>query len=200
VFLLVDNNLCSDTVIQTINVLWDCTVLPLTAAFNGTDTVYMDLSGVASFTNQSSNASNYLWNFGDGSTPTGVENPNHVYTFPGTYTVTLTAINYNCTTSVTGTVVVIEEHDASVSEQEPFGQVVLFPNPTNDAVIFSFSEPLMTFTPILITDINGKILHRTEWMPGITQSEIELSHEPAGMYFVTLFTQHSSRTFRVIKN
>jgi PKD repeat protein len=200
VFLLIDNNLCSDTLIQTINVLWDCTVLPLTAAFNGTDTVYMDLSGVASFANQSTNAATYLWNFGDGSAPTGTENPNHVYTVPGTYTVTLTAINYNCTTSVTGTVVVIEEHDASVTEQEPFGQVVLFPNPTNDAVILSFNEPLMTFTPILITDINGKILGRSEWMPGITQSEINLAHEPAGMYFVTLFTQNSSRTFRVIKN
>ncbi len=200
VFLLVDNGLCSDTLIQTINVLWDCATFPLTAAFDGTDTVYMDLSGVASFTNQSTNATNYIWNFGDGSIPTGIANPNHVYTAPGVYTVTLTAINYNCTTSVTGTVVVIAEHDASISEPELFGEVVIFPNPTQHSVNLTFSQPLTVITPVMLTDMNGRVLRRMEWMPGISTAEIELTAEPAGMYFVTLFAQNSSRTFRIIKN
>jgi PKD repeat protein len=45
-----------------------------------------------SFVNQSSDASTYLWNFGDGSTSTNV-NPDHIYNIPGVYTVTLTATN-----------------------------------------------------------------------------------------------------------
>ena len=40
------------------------------------------------FTNNSTNAISYLWNFGDGNTSI-VTNPNHTYTTPGTYTVTL---------------------------------------------------------------------------------------------------------------
>jgi hypothetical protein len=45
-----------------------------------------------SFTNQSSNATTYLWDFGDGSTSTEVH-PVHVYGSGGTYTVKLIAGN-----------------------------------------------------------------------------------------------------------
>ena len=44
------------------------------------------------FTNNSSNANSYQWDFGDGSTSTST-NPSHTYSSPGTYTVTLKAIN-----------------------------------------------------------------------------------------------------------
>ena len=63
-----------------------------TANFNATVT-----SGcvplTVSFTNLSSNATSYYWMFGNGNTSTLANNPNTVYTSPGTYTVTLIAIN-----------------------------------------------------------------------------------------------------------
>ena len=40
-----------------------------------------------------SSALSYLWNFGDGGTATGTLTPTHVYSNPGTYTATLTAID-----------------------------------------------------------------------------------------------------------
>ena len=43
-----------------------------------------------SFTNQSTNATSFLWNFGDGDTSTAV-NPQHIYAGYGRYTVSLTA-------------------------------------------------------------------------------------------------------------
>ena len=50
-------------------------------------------SGCVQFTDQTQNApSSWLWNFGDNTTST-LQNPNHCYTTPGTYTVTLTATN-----------------------------------------------------------------------------------------------------------
>lgn len=45
------------------------------------------------FTNNSTSASSYLWNFGDGSPTTGTENPNYVYSTPGNYDVTLIAFD-----------------------------------------------------------------------------------------------------------
>lgn len=42
------------------------------------------------FTNQTTNASNYIWNFGDGLTST-LENPTHEYTASGIFSVSLTA-------------------------------------------------------------------------------------------------------------
>ncbi|MEM1318815.1 MAG: PKD domain-containing protein [Bacteroidota bacterium] len=43
------------------------------------------------FTNTSINATEFLWDFGDGSGLSNQENPTHVYTIPGTYEVTLIA-------------------------------------------------------------------------------------------------------------
>jgi gliding motility-associated-like protein len=62
---------------------------PLTiAAFLAPDTVCAPLS--VPFTNLSSGATGYLWDFGDGETSTAAS-PTHTYAQPGTYTVTLTA-------------------------------------------------------------------------------------------------------------
>jgi len=49
------------------------------------------------FTNQSCYATNFTWDFGDGSPTSNLLSPSHTYQTPGTYTVTLTASNENCT-------------------------------------------------------------------------------------------------------
>lgn len=58
------------------------------------------------FTNNSLQASDYLWDFGDGSGSAEVS-PTHVYLTPGTYTVTLLA-NGPCGAQVTSQIVTIE--------------------------------------------------------------------------------------------
>lgn len=198
IFLIVDNTLCSDTLIREINVLWDCAILGLTAAFDGTDTVYMDLSGVAEFTNQSSNAVSYIWNFGDGQGST-VANPSYVYGAAGVYTVTLTAVNYNCTAGTTGTVVVIAEHDAGISESGGLSSVILYPNPTRDKVQVIFAPNWQTETSLWVTDATGRRLQQKSLYPQQDQSEIDLTTYPAGIYFVTLQVADYRRTFRIIK-
>lgn len=45
------------------------------------------------FTNQSTGATDYIWDFGDGTPISTALNPSHIYSGPGQYTVTLTAIN-----------------------------------------------------------------------------------------------------------
>ncbi|MEZ5359993.1 MAG: PKD domain-containing protein [Candidatus Zixiibacteriota bacterium] len=62
-----------------------------TAAFSGTPTSG-DYPLAVAFTNSSTGATSYSWNFGDGGTSTQT-NPSHTYTAAGTYTVTLTATN-----------------------------------------------------------------------------------------------------------
>ncbi|MFY8021920.1 MAG: PKD domain-containing protein [Bacteroidia bacterium] len=58
------------------------------------------------FTNTSSNANSYLWDFGDG-TSSNVENPTKGYLATGTYTVTLTAYNnFGCESVSSSTITV----------------------------------------------------------------------------------------------
>jgi len=63
---------------------------PPTANF--TSDVTSTCSGVVQFTDQSSLATSWLWNFGDGNTSTE-QNPLHAYLTDGTFTVSLTATN-----------------------------------------------------------------------------------------------------------
>jgi PKD repeat protein len=108
VFLIVGNGVCYDTVITTIEILNDCGTLGLTSAFTPTiDTIDLAGLGIASFTNLSTNGISYLWDFGDGTTPSTNLDPNHPYVDTGIYTVTLYAYNYNCTDFTTGTIVAI---------------------------------------------------------------------------------------------
>lgn len=60
----------------------------------------------ATFTNTSTNASSYTWDFGDNIGTSTEENPSYVYTQDGTYTVTLTAVSGDETSIMTKEVTV----------------------------------------------------------------------------------------------
>ena len=62
-----------------------------TASFTGSPTSGTEPLTV-NFTNTSTDAASYSWNFGDGGTSTA-QDPSHIYNTAGTYTVTLTATN-----------------------------------------------------------------------------------------------------------
>ena len=86
------------------------TVLDSLATWNifNTDFTYNQNNNFISFTNQSSNYTNVLWDFGDGNQST-IDNPNHTYINSGTYTITLTAsTNSSCLTDTTTTTVIVK--------------------------------------------------------------------------------------------
>lgn len=65
-----------------------------TASFTAAPPIICNHNSVT-FTNNSSNATSYMWDFGDGGA-TGAANPTHIYTTSGTYTVILHAYNNGC--------------------------------------------------------------------------------------------------------
>lgn len=87
VSLTVSNGVGTNTLIQNNFII---VVANPTSAFT-----YTQAGLTYTFTNTSSNASSYLWNFGDGNTST-IQNPVHTYNNPGTYTVTLISDNDAC--------------------------------------------------------------------------------------------------------
>ena len=73
-----------------------------------------------SFTNLSANASSYNWNFGDGNSSTAT-NASNIYSNPGTYSLTLTAVGLGGTNTLTRTNYVVVLYPALINISKAFG-------------------------------------------------------------------------------
>ena len=119
----------------------------------------------AVFSNQSVGGSSFIFDFGDGSTATSPPaSPTHTYLNPGTYTVTMTAIDSNTCNVVDKTTV----------------SIVVYPAPTAD---FSFSPQVpQVNTPISYTNLSSSDAVRFKWVWGdgdslLTTSRSLIKHE-----------------------
>lgn len=125
--LVITQGLCSsDPVSTTINAS-DITAIPV-AAFDaspvipGTGAVPLTVS----FTNLSTNADSYLWDFGDGTTST-LKNPQHLYTTKGSFTVKLTATNKGACSNTVSLGKLVLRYDVTIFIPNTF-------TPNNDAI------------------------------------------------------------------
>jgi bacillolysin len=93
---------CSNEVISVVNAwhavgVGDAFVPEVDAAFSAQNTEYCSAPASVTFINQSYNAGDFIWDFGDGNSSTDF-NPTHIYTSTGTYTVKLNADGGTCGT------------------------------------------------------------------------------------------------------
>jgi len=119
----------------------------------------------ATFTNTSSNATSYFWDFGDNQTSTQT-NPTHTYTQDGTYTVSLSATNVCGTTVYTQTVVVITAPSAGFTANTTTGCASLnvqFQN-LSSANSTSWQWTFPGGTPSSSTEQNPMVVYNT---PGV---------------------------------
>jgi PKD repeat protein len=87
----------------TITVLQPAPVLPVANFISDTSSGYVPLT--VPFTDRSENATEWSWDFGDGNTST-TQNPTHIFSVAGNYTVDLTAANANGQSQKTGLITV----------------------------------------------------------------------------------------------
>jgi len=128
---VVDSNGCSGSCTTFITISSELTAGFTASIFNGCAPLQVD------FTNSSTNAITYLWEFGDGSTSV-LENPTHIYTNPGTYTVTLNAYGGpgGDSASVTNQVLVLPSPVANFQAYPPIvqlGDTIFFADNSSDA-------------------------------------------------------------------
>jgi PKD repeat protein len=127
-----------------------------------------------SFSNQSQHAFTYFWDFGDGTNSTE-ENPSHIYTQGGTYTVILTATN--CQNSDFYTFqVTINDSTNSILEQQKDDFYIF----TDEASQQTYIKLNSTNKTISIYNLNGQLI--SELKP-IT-STINLNILQNGVYFI----------------
>jgi PKD repeat protein len=152
---------------------------------------------IVTFSNTSTGASSYSWNFGDFSNSSAAA-PVHAYAVDGTYQVVLTAINGNCTDTVTFNVVI---NTSSLNEMTGVEQVKLYPNPTNANATLQFVNNLGTETTIALQDQFGRILEsNTTSNIGLNEVTVNTSTLSAGLYQVVLTNAYDSAILKLIVN
>lgn len=142
--------------------------------------------GGVSFTNTSTNATSYQWNFGDGNTSTDV-NPIHFYNSNNTFTVTLTATSACGTSTVTQTVTVTNWGLEDAAAQ--YTHMALYPNPARDNVTIQLVSAAKAHNALVeIVGLNGVVCDafNVALNEGVNTFQYDASKLAAGIYFLKM--------------
>lgn len=147
------------------------------------------------FANTSSNATSYLWEFGDGTTSTE-ENPVYTFASAGTFTVNLSATYMDCENAIS--------YDISVPmtgiENKTVDKIVnIFPNPNNGSFALELPKGFVC-EKINITDQSGRTIKEYEYLsPQSTDIiQIDLGDVEKGLYFIEMRADQSKLTQKFI--
>jgi PKD repeat protein len=144
------------------------------------------------FTSTSLNGATYYWDFGDGSTSTA-ENPSHTYAANGNYTVQLIVVNGCGSDTITDQVNVITVNIEEQSESDIFN---VFPNPSEESLTIVFNSN--DITGIVLTDVAGKIIYKTEKDITTNHINVDLSAFPKGIYIIKIASREKSFYSKIV--
>jgi len=150
-------------------------------AFPSTGFTYTASAGTVTFTNSSSNALGYSWNFGDGSQPSTATNPVHTYTASGTYTVELTAVN-NCGAATLQQQITVTT--SGVNDLNWLQQFRLYPNPNTGQFRVEMSGPAHDEVEFTLFNAVGQFIHRDVegFGTGTLARSFDYGQLPSGVY------------------
>lgn len=150
------------------------------------------------FTNNSSDAESFIWDFGDGNSST-IENPEHSYTMPGNYKVKLIAFNGDYTASYTSYSSITVEPNINpvvIGPRERYIGPGRFSEGNTAGLIFNVHTPsrllsIMIYSVVRarrsfeIIDANGELIHSTTQNIKPGKNTIELNTElPPGKDYI----------------
>lgn len=150
---------------------------------------------IAIFTNNSSNATSYLWDFGDGNISSDV-NPTHLYEEDGEYIVQLTAFN-DCGSVTSGGYVGINVvNTTNIDEEKLF--LHAFPNPFNDQVSIQYELKNTSSALLQVFDVLGQLVYTKAIADKGTIEFGERLNE--GVYFIQIESEGKlSKAIRLVK-
>ncbi len=162
--------------------------------------------------NSIGNGLTYAWDFGDGTTGTGI-NASHTYAGNGPYGLCLTVSDtagctdvYCDTLTITpsgvltkmapGFTLQIGEGSLGTSELEAEIDLAIFPNPTSDVLTISFEMELTETVFMSLTDISGRLINQLELDQSVNQ--IDVSDLNTGVYMLTIEYGNVMQVERII--
>jgi hypothetical protein len=154
---------------------------------------YSQVSGSQyQFSENSSNATDFLWDFGDGNTSTQ-PNPQHTYAASGNYTIELTASKCGLANSTQQS---LQIGSIGLSEQT-LKDFSVYPNPTASYLHIDWNVKRMSIIEVEILDISGKVIYSQTLQSAGKGFQLDVSHLEEGVYFLHLNTDEMHRFVRI---
>jgi hypothetical protein len=151
---------------------------PVNATINASATNVM-IDEMVSLTANATNATEFVWNFGDGNTVTGTASVQHAYDAAGTYNVTLTASSNVCNDVATKTIIVGNTTGINTAES---GLTI---NGVGTHVVVEFNNWGTGKANITMYDMLGQQVNSLTGVSTITgRQEIRLTDVKPGYYLV----------------
>ena len=154
-----------------------------------------DNSGAINFTNTSSDATSYSWDFGDGNSSTE-ENPTHTYASSGIYEVVLTVSNECGENTFTDT---IDLRITSTSEPSFIQALDLYPNPNDGQfMLYLRGEPRPTLELTLFNVLGQVVDAESRRFNGQLRREFDLRDQPSGVYLLQIRSERELRYHKIV--
>jgi PKD repeat protein len=129
---------------------------PPVAAFTASPTeAYVPLTHMltVTFTDQSTNTpTSWVWDFGDGSNTSTEQNPTHIYTSAGDFTVSFTATNADGSDNASDTI------HLYVAPSDFFTQAASVASLTQDEIKISYGSPVASDVVLSVYNVNGQLV------------------------------------------
>ena len=154
-------------------------------------------SGIVTFTNISTDAESFNWDFDDGETSSD-EDPIHIYSQTGDYTVSLTTTNscgsntISYTFSITITDIDIIDRNTSFLD--------IFPNPNNGNFMVQFESSDIGQITIELYGLLGQKIYSelVNNFNGLYKHELNLSNNSAGIYYLKVKTDKANYIKKIV--
>lgn len=177
------------------------TSAPITITFTQTPTAagsFTTSGNIVTFTNTSTNATGYSWDFGD-FTNSSATAPTHAYAANGAYDVVLTAINGSCTDEITLQVVI----SVSLDELNNEIQFIVVPNPASSAAEIRMQSNTSESAYLVIVNQMGQVVtvNNVNIVSGDNNIILNLEGLSNGLYTVLLKgeTINANHKLQIIK-
>ncbi|MFK8008442.1 MAG: PKD domain-containing protein [Saprospiraceae bacterium] len=152
---------------------------------------YLSNQSTINFNNNSTFATSYEWDFGDGTPLSNEEMPIHTYNSTGEFVVTLTAFNDYCSNTISDTISILTD----LNELELL-DARIFPNPSSDFVTIELQSSEMVQMEVFSMD--GKRINSLSGT--FFQSKLlDVRSLPQGVFTISILQNKKRRLYRWVK-